>query len=332
MQRVKSIVSWRLNGVISKPKLFLCLHVLGRFDKLPHRLVPFFASNSRCQPCDPNTFPWLAIFAWLRVIIRKNILQLAEAIRSKSTSRGCGPVLWKWALRQKFSRLIHLMIAHQFNIFRSQFYMAISSNDFQHCKDKLCQHHLWFVAEDRNVVAPTCKSILYSGMADTLWTKDTSNSGGLAAPLKCLTFLGYLFLLFHSGIEHHKIRSGKIPMARRKRLWTKPCSFLTKFLGVSFQPEKWSWLQAMEQLVIIIPPCNKWLFSPKYIIKNIISLRHYLYSGKILRTLRGSRPTQCSRSLFWKCFGGTLFLTMLEILCWSVLFWGRRSNYVKLHL
>ena len=58
MQRVKSVVSWRLNGVISKPKLFLCLHVLGRFDKLPHRLVPFFASKSRCQPCDPNTFPW----------------------------------------------------------------------------------------------------------------------------------------------------------------------------------------------------------------------------------------------------------------------------------
>lgn len=165
MQRVKSVVSWRLNGVISKPKLFLCLHVLGRFDKLPHRLVPFFASKSRCQPCDPNTFPWLAICAWLRVIIRKNILQLAEAIRSKSTSRGCGPVLWKWALRQKFSRLIHLMLAHQFNIFRSQFYMAISSNDFQHCKDKLCQHHLWFLAEDWNVVAPTCKSILYSGMA-----------------------------------------------------------------------------------------------------------------------------------------------------------------------
>lgn len=263
MQRVKSVVSWRLNGVISKPKLFLCLHVLGCFDKLPHRLVPFFASKSRCQPCDPNTFPWLAICAWLRVIIRKNILQLAEAIRSKSTSRGCGPVLWKWALRQKFSRLIHLMLAHQFNIFRSQFYMAISSNDFQHCKDKLCQHHLWFLAEDWNVVAPTCKSILYSGMADTLWTKDTSNSGGLAAPLKCLTFFGYLFLLFHSGIEYHKIRSGKIPMARRKRLWTKPCSFLTKFLGVSFQPEKWSSLQAMEQLVIIIPPCNKWLFSPK---------------------------------------------------------------------
>lgn len=37
--------------------------------------------------------------------LRKSILELAESIRSKATSRGCGPILWKWVMKQPFSDL-----------------------------------------------------------------------------------------------------------------------------------------------------------------------------------------------------------------------------------
>ena len=39
------------------------------------------------------------------------MLQLAEAIRSKATSRGCGPVLWKWVLKQEWRRSFDLSSA-----------------------------------------------------------------------------------------------------------------------------------------------------------------------------------------------------------------------------
>ena len=45
----------------------------GRFESFPYHLVP------------------------------ESVRQLVEDIKSKSTSRGCGPVLWKWALAQPWS-------------------------------------------------------------------------------------------------------------------------------------------------------------------------------------------------------------------------------------
>lgn len=45
----------------------------GRFDRLPHHLVP------------------------------KNVLELARNLKAKASSRGCGPTLWKWILKQPWS-------------------------------------------------------------------------------------------------------------------------------------------------------------------------------------------------------------------------------------
>jgi hypothetical protein len=66
---------------------------------MPHSLVPQFAS--KCVIPNATTIVHFAngqITASNK--LRKNILALSAAIKSKSSSRGCGPVLWKWALQQ----------------------------------------------------------------------------------------------------------------------------------------------------------------------------------------------------------------------------------------
>lgn len=37
--------------------------------------------------------------------LRKSVLELVASLKSKSSSRGCGPVLWKWVLRQPWRSL-----------------------------------------------------------------------------------------------------------------------------------------------------------------------------------------------------------------------------------
>ena len=54
----------------------------GRFDRLPYHLIP------------------------------QSVRELAESIRARRTSRGCGPVLWKWVLRQPWRHLFYVILRY----------------------------------------------------------------------------------------------------------------------------------------------------------------------------------------------------------------------------
>jgi len=102
MKRIRSIVSLELTPVsqpIASRRVLKDVCCQGRFDEMPHSLVPQFAS--KCVIPNATTIVHFAngqITASNK--LRKNILALSAAIKSKSSSRGCGPVLWKWALQQ----------------------------------------------------------------------------------------------------------------------------------------------------------------------------------------------------------------------------------------
>lgn len=78
MKRVKSMVRSGLRLFVGNPFWLtpICC-CRGRFDRLPHHLVP------------------------------KNVLELARNLKAKATSRGCGPTLWKWILKQPWSDSHH---------------------------------------------------------------------------------------------------------------------------------------------------------------------------------------------------------------------------------
>lgn len=83
--------------------------------------------NPRCAPrkrgcADADKVAWTSFLtAWFRhlsagvavihigarssIDFRRSVLDLANAIQCKQTSRGMGPVLWKWASRQPWRHL-----------------------------------------------------------------------------------------------------------------------------------------------------------------------------------------------------------------------------------
>ena len=152
MKRVKSLVSWRLNAC-------------GPHMNLNSSLFHAKAASIKCQ------------IAWCRSLIahivhqlslvhsrlwlRKSVLELAEAIRAKQSSRGCGPVLWRWVLKQKWS--------HLFALTWDAVCICISSIDHMHVpsEDKRYLAPSWIQAvtfrehrQKKSITDPCVKSLI----------------------------------------------------------------------------------------------------------------------------------------------------------------------------
>ena len=77
--------------LVPGPETFAIACYRGRFDQLPHSLVPWLGRMAL----------HMDVLFFFVCRPRKNILDLSSAIKAfGAKKRGCGPVLWKWVLKQ----------------------------------------------------------------------------------------------------------------------------------------------------------------------------------------------------------------------------------------
>lgn len=77
------------------------------FEGWPRPLLPIIYNMITCPHSGQGCFDRLPYH-----LIPQSARDLAESIRARQTSRGCGPVLWKWIMKQPWRHLFYVSLRY----------------------------------------------------------------------------------------------------------------------------------------------------------------------------------------------------------------------------